>query len=196
MDMAGVRVQLKHQPMWAICAALCLLWSCPQAIADDFGQSASKFASGSGAIIYLAVGTGIPLLRDGKEGKTHTLRSLDSLATSVLLSEGLKTLVREQRPNTTVHDSFPSGHATAAFAVATMESSFHPKEAPLWYAGAALIGVSRVTLHDHFIGDVVAGAALGYGVSRLELSARRGLILSPFISPNGHGVGLTMRSQF
>lgn len=185
-----------HRSLPVIGVIVSLAMSGSQALADDLGQSSSKFASGTGAVLYLAVGTGLPLLRDGKNAKKHTLRALDSLASSLLLSEGAKRLVQEQRPNTLSHDSFPSGHATVAFSVATMESAYHPKEAPLWYAGATLIAASRVALHDHFIGDVVAGAALGYGVSRLELSCPHGLLLSPFIPADGKGAGLAFRTRF
>jgi len=160
--------------------------------ADSPARSASKFASGNGNILFLAAGVGLPLLSDGHDGKNHALRALDALGTSVLLSEGLKNLVREKRPDSNAHDSFPSGHATAAFSVATVEASLNPKQAPLWYLGAALISYSRVRLHRHTVGDVLAGAALGAGTARLELAQPRGLILSPFITPDGTGMGLQM----
>ncbi len=175
--------------------SLCVLLLTPNfARADSPARKASNFASGAGNILYLAAGVGLPLLSDGKDGRNHALRAADSLGTSVLLTEGLKALVREKRPDSNAHDSFPSGHATAAFAVATAESSFHPKQAPLWFLGATLISYSRVRLHRHTVGDVVAGAAIGYGVTRLELSAPRGLILSPFITRDARGkneMGLT-----
>ena len=117
---------------------------------------------------------------------------MDSLGTSVLLTEGLKALVREKRPDSNAHDSFPSGHATAAFAVATTESALHPKQAPLWYLGAALISYSRVRLHRHYDRDVLAGAAIGFGMARLEVSAPRGLLLSPLITEDRRTVGLQM----
>ena len=141
-----------------------------QVQADSPARKASQFASGDGNILYLALGVGLPLATDGRDGKGRSLRVLDSLGTSVLLSEGLKALVREKRPDSDAHDSFPSGHATAAFAVAAAESAFHPRQAPLWYLGAALIAASRVRLRRHTVGDVAAGAALGFGVTRLELS--------------------------
>jgi len=96
--------------------------------ADAPERQAAKFASGSGNILYLAAGVGLPLLTDGKN---HALRAADALGTSVLLAEGLKNVVREKRPDANSRDSFPSGHATAAFAVATVESQFHPKQAIL-----------------------------------------------------------------
>jgi len=139
--------------------------------------------------LYLAAAVGLPLLTDGRDGKNHALRAADALGTSVLLAEGLKALVREKRPDAASRDSFPSGHATAAFAVATVESEFHPRQAPLWYSGAALISYSRVRLNRHYAQDVVAGAALGYFTARIELSRPHGLILSPLISPEG-GLGV------
>jgi membrane-associated phospholipid phosphatase len=160
--------------------------------ADSPARSASKFGSEGGNILFLAAGVGLPLLSDGHDGKNHALRALDALGTSVLLSEGLKNLVHEKRPDSNAHDSFPSGHATAAFSVATVEASLHPKQAPLWYLGAALISYSRVRLHRHTIGDVLAGAALGAGTARLEMSQPRGLLLSPFITPDGTGMGIQM----
>lgn len=159
--------------------------------ADSPARQAANFASGSGNIIFLAAGIGLPLLSDGHNGQNHALRALDAVGTSVLLSEGLKMLVREKRPDSNEHDSFPSGHATAAFAVATVEGSLHPKQAAYWYLGATLISASRIRLHRHTPGDVLAGAALGFGVSRLELSQPRGLILSPFITRDGVGVQMS-----
>lgn len=174
-----------------LCASLC---SPLAARADSPARKASNFASGSGNIIYLALGVGLPLLSDGAQGRNHALRAADSIGTSVLLTEGLKSLFKEKRPDSNAHDSFPSGHATAAFAVATAESSFHPKQAPLWFLGATLISYSRVRLHRHTVGDIIAGAGIGYGITRLELSAPHGLILSPFIQRDprgGRAMGLT-----
>ena len=163
-----------------------------------FDRQVSDFFSGTGSILYLAAGVGAPLLTDGKAGKTHSLRALDALTSSVLISEGMKSLVQEKRPDSNEHDSFPSGHATGAFAIATVESAFHPKQAIYWFAGASLISTSRVTLHRHTVGDVLAGAALGYGVGRWELSSRRGLLLLPFIQPDKKGTayGLFLSKTF
>jgi len=138
----------------------------------------------------LAAGVGLPLVRDGAGGKNHALRAADALGTSVLLAERLKSLVREKRPDSNSCDSFPSGHATAAFAVTMVECQWHPKEAPLWYLGATLISYLRVSLDRHYTRDVIAGAALGYATARVELGQRRGLILHPFIMPYDGGYGL------
>ena len=176
----------------ASAACLCLAAAAPSASADSPARNAAKFASGNGNIIYLAAAVGLPLLSDGSDGRNHALRAADAIGTSVVLAEGLKYLVREKRPDSNTLDSFPSGHATAAFAAATVESDLHPKQAPYWFLGATLISLSRLRLHRHYPQDVIAGALLGYGTARLELSAPRGLILSPVIQPDTQSLGLQM----
>ena len=193
-------MSLYQKPVSILLIAPCLMTASlslsARVRADSPDRQAAKFASGSGNILYLAAGVGLPLLTDGKDGKNHALRTADALGTSVLLAEGLKNLVREKRPDANSRDSFPSGHATAAFAVATVESEFHPKQAIFWYAGATYISYSRVRLNRHYAQDVIAGAALGYFTARLELSRPRGLILSPLIEPTGRSIGLRISRSF
>jgi membrane-associated phospholipid phosphatase len=67
------------------------------------------------------------------------------------------------------HGSFPSGHAAAAFSVATVVSRRYPRQRWLPYVAyglAGVVGFSRVSLTSHFPSDVFMGAALGYTVSR------------------------------
>jgi undecaprenyl-diphosphatase len=61
----------------------------------------------------------------------------------------------------TTDASFPSGHSAASFAAATSLASFYPGTAPLVYALATGVGLSRVHLGHHFPSDVAAGAILG-----------------------------------
>jgi undecaprenyl-diphosphatase len=58
-------------------------------------------------------------------------------------------------------DSFPSGHATATFAVATVLAVRFPKVRWLMILIAMAIAVSRVFRGAHFLTDIVAGAVLG-----------------------------------
>jgi membrane-associated phospholipid phosphatase len=160
---------------------------------NGFFDREAHFASGTGNLLFLAAGTLLPLVEDGPQGKQHSLRALDSVVASTLITEILKSTVREKRPDSSERDSFPSGHATAAFAVATMQASFHPKQAPLWYGGATIIAASRLQLNRHYVQDVVAGAAVGYFTSRLELRSKRGLLLRPFISNREPGASTPHR---
>ena len=66
----------------------------------------------------------------------------------------------------------PSGHAIAAFSVATIVARRYGnhKWVPfVSYGAAALVGFSRLTLSAHFVSDVFVGAALGYSVSRFAV---------------------------
>ena len=58
-------------------------------------------------------------------------------------------------------DSFPSGHASAAFAVATVLAVKFPRARAPLFAVAVAIAVSRVIRGSHYPTDVVGGAALG-----------------------------------
>jgi membrane-associated phospholipid phosphatase len=160
-----------------------------------FADDTARTVSGAGTYLYLGAGLALPLLRDGSLGRERFWRTADALGTSLLLSEGLKAAIHAPRPDGSGDDSFPSGHATLAFTVATMASQFHPREAPLWYAGAGWIGYSRVQLRKHNVLDVLAGAGLGYGVARAELSLPHGLILQPLIGRRG-GAGLMVSGSF
>ncbi|HSB79589.1 MAG TPA: phosphatase PAP2 family protein [Candidatus Methylomirabilis sp.] len=61
--------------------------------------------------------------------------------------------------------SFPSGHATTAFATALILSFWYPRYTSLFLTLAVLVGLSRVVLGAHFPSDVLAGAVLGTGVA-------------------------------
>lgn len=61
--------------------------------------------------------------------------------------------------------SFPSGHTTGAFAVATCLAAYYPPARWVAYAVAAAAGVNRVVEHEHFLSDVVAGALVGHLVA-------------------------------
>lgn len=59
------------------------------------------------------------------------------------------------------YDSFPSGHATASFALALVLSHYYPRGKFFFYAVAALISFSRVYLGSHYASDVFGGAGIG-----------------------------------
>ena len=58
-------------------------------------------------------------------------------------------------------DSFPSGHATSVFAVATALAAFYPRLTWLLYVPAGAIALGRVYLERHYASDVMAGAMIG-----------------------------------
>lgn len=105
------------------------------------------------------------------------LQSLWAHALSGILANALKRALGRPRPKFSHagefqlwpsmdngFDSFPSGHASASFAVATVLAVRFPRARGACYAVAAAVSCSRVLRSSHFPTDVVVGAALGMAV--------------------------------
>lgn len=66
--------------------------------------------------------------------------------------------------------SFPSGHAAAAFVMATVLRHFYPQFSIPFYLGASTIGVSRVYNGVHYPSDVLFGCVLGIASAQAGIS--------------------------
>ncbi len=64
-------------------------------------------------------------------------------------------------------DAFPSGHASASFAVAAVVARRHPALAWPAFALAGFVSVTRVFRGSHFVSDALAGAVVGLVVGTL-----------------------------
>ncbi|GAB1232497.1 phosphatase PAP2 family protein [Ferrigenium sp. UT5] len=102
---------------------------------------------------------GIPTIRGDWQGLGQAALS-DVVASGA--SQLLKATIHEQRPDHSDDKSFPSGHATLAFASATTLNRRYGWEIGFpAYGFAALTGIARVAARKHHWWDVGAGAALG-----------------------------------
>lgn len=120
----------------------------------------------------------------GEAGGDSTAKAvaLDGLTASIigpgLIGSSVKYAVGRVRPNTATstfefkpfsgNQSFPSGHAAQAFAIATVIAEHYPAwwVQGLCYGSAGLVGVARIEQNAHFASDVVAGGILGWSVAR------------------------------
>ena len=89
-----------------------------------------------------------------------------SYATMAALINIAKYTIKEQRPDGTSRNSFPSGHTATAFASATILHKEYGLTRSLWYSAAGYAvatatGVMRVMNNRHWASDVIAGAGLG-----------------------------------
>ena len=134
---------------------------------DRIGEGSRLIAV---SVVLLAVGWSF----SRSNFKTAGIDTLLAHGIAGLVSNGLKHLLGRPRPKF-VHsgewqftpswasglDSFPSGHTTASFAVATVLAKRFPAFGPLCFGIAAFVGLSRVIRGSHFPTDVFGGAVLG-----------------------------------
>jgi membrane-associated phospholipid phosphatase len=95
--------------------------------------------------------------------------------------------------------SFPSGHATQAFAGASVIATHYDS---MWvgavsYGAAALIGLSRIEGDAHWTSDVLAGAMLGIGIGHALVGwnalERGDVTIEPVADRGEYGIEVTVR---
>lgn len=96
--------------------------------------------------------------------------SLSNLGSTVIV-QSMKRIVGRERPDRSDKRSFPSGHTSSAFAAAEFLNQEFGRQRP-WvsitgYAAATATGYLRMYNNAHWLGDVLAGAAIGMGTTRL-----------------------------
>jgi hypothetical protein len=135
--------------------------------------------------------------------------AMDGLTASIIASGMITPLVKvaagRARPNASdrIFDfkpfggaySFPSGHTTQAFAVASVISSHYDQwwVQGLSYGLAGLVGYSRIEQNSHYASDVVAGAIIGTVVGQAIVKrhnkAREGAFtITPYFGGQGNGI--------
>ena len=106
----------------------------------------------------------------GYEGRSQWGRLLASNAFSAVIMAGLvngiKYTAKEERPDGSTSNSFPSGHTATAFMAATILHKEYGLTRSLWYSFggytvATGIAAFRVMNNRHWVSDVMAGAGIG-----------------------------------
>jgi len=72
-------------------------------------------------------------------------------------------------PGEILDPSFPSGHATYAFMMATLLAYWFPRYRVIFFIAVGFVAWTRIYLGLHYPTDVLAGALLGYGITKLFL---------------------------
>ncbi|NLJ99069.1 MAG: phosphatase PAP2 family protein [Tissierellia bacterium] len=127
-----------------------------------------------GGVLSTTVFVLILLFFGNREGKIIGIQGTITLVISQTITYGLKSLLSRERPYNILKGlntfdiilkdySFPSGHTSASFAIATTVALNIPKLSIVVFIIALIIGVSRIYLGVHYPTDVVAGMILGIG---------------------------------
>jgi membrane-associated phospholipid phosphatase len=158
---------------------------------DDFNDVFDPLIT-TGEVIALPAGlmTAGYIRHDNREVNTSLLAA-EAYGDSVVINLAMKAITRRQRPSDVAPNgdfsdtffnggkspfkgsSFPSGHATAVWSVATVVAERYRHRGKPWipvlsYTLATAISFSRITEAAHFPSDVWLGAALGYTIAKYQ----------------------------
>ena len=153
---------------------------------------------------------------DDNNMRGAALLSVESFVLTGLIVQVTKHLTHRHRPDTgdpphtfdgpafhstSSNSSLPSGHASSAFAVASVIASVYDNAVipPLAYGIAGITALNRVQHNAHWPSDVFVGSAIGYFTGKLVVSSHRTsgngkLSLVPVM--NEEGMGLAMMYRF
>ncbi|MDA1080561.1 MAG: phosphatase PAP2 family protein [Gemmatimonadetes bacterium] len=147
---------------------------------------AASDMGGPGALVFSAGLWGVGRIVHSRTPELVGLRATEAILVSGAVTSALKGLTGRARPDQSPGDprdfafargireqkgfrSFPSGHATTAFALASVLDAEWKRlspERPRWlrpalYAVAALTAASRVFDNRHWVSDVLVGSVIG-----------------------------------
>lgn len=146
---------------------------------------------------------------DDPKARQTSLLAVESLALSGAFTWTLKLAAQRPRPYTggspsswngpslkMGDTSFPSGHTTAAFSIASViaeEYGTNPCVPPIAYGLATLTGMARIYDNKHWASDTFFGGAIGYFVGKAVVKYHTApnnsaLRILPAISQQGFGM--------
>jgi len=152
------------------------------AMADFHDQlEPSRIISYAGAAYTLGAVAGTFYLvgrsKNNNRARETGILSAEALVDSFIVENALKGITQRARP-TEGKDrskffvggtSFPSGHSTQVWSVATViANEYHDHLAVqiAAYGVASAVSVARFTGRNHYLSDVLVGSALGYGIGK------------------------------
>ena len=152
---------------------------------------------------------------ENEKAKRTTLIATESFLITGLYTTVLKYSFGRHRPRTgnsstsfdgfstnRNYNSFPSGHTSTAFAIATVVANQYEKTPyikPISYGIAALTGLSRINYEAHWASDVFFGAALGYFTSKTLLrlhNNKKGQHFTIYPRADSRGGGIVLSKKF
>jgi len=152
------------------------------AIADSHDRlEPSRIISYAGAAYTLGAVAGTFYLvgrsKNNDRARETGILSAEALVNSFIVESALKGITQRARPTEGKDrskffvggSSFPSGHSTQVWSVATVIANEYHDHVGIQIAAygiAGAVSVARFTGRYHYLSDVLVGSALGYGIGR------------------------------
>ena len=172
---------------------------------DDFAKAVQPLGAGYSFAVLGAFELEGMVFHDDRSRAVAQDGLASSIVAAGIITPSLKEIVGRSRPKQDrgPHDfhsfssnsSFPSGHATQAFAVASVIAEHH--DSPLVkigaYGTAAVVGYARMEQNAHWASDVLAAALIGTVVGRtlVHFNHDKRFELSPVVDGDTVGVKAT-----
>ena len=180
---------------------------------DGLAGIFEPFGNGAFTIPSLAAFYIFGHFHEDEKAKRTTLIAMESFLITGLYTTVLKASFGRHRPSTgdsstsfdgfsIDHNSFPSGHTSTAFAIATVFANQYEKTPyikPISYGLATLTGLSRINDEKHWASDVFIGAALGYFTSKTLLrlhNNKKGQHFTIYPRADSRGGGIVLSKKF
>jgi hypothetical protein len=125
--------------------------------------------------------------------------AMQALLLTDMVTAGMKVLAHDDSPNDEPH-AWPSGHVSSTAALAGVVWEYYGWKAGLpMYLLTGWVATSRLNDREHWLSDVIFGAALGatigHSVARGRLIEVGGFTVLPYVDPGG-GAGVMFSKQF
>lgn len=183
---------------------------------DNFFEVTNQFGDKGYALIMTGSLYAGGLITGSDDARITARMMFESLIISAYATLTLKMLFGRARPNmefgrnkfewfeyTNNYNSFPSGHTTVAFALASVAA----RKIDTWWAyslcfsSAAMTGIARIYKDQHWLSDVILGAAIGTvsGFMIVDSEENRqgkkknGISSNYLIYPTLNGIGISIK---
>ncbi len=143
----------------------------------SWGNNLSKVGTAYTLLPVVAGFYGFGVFKDDPKAREVGVLGAEAIVDSLIVVSVLKPIAGRERPNSSGEKghffdggaSFPSGHAAASWALASVISYEygHTKVVPIVACAlAGLVSAARFTAQQHYASDIIAGGGIGWFVGR------------------------------